>query len=55
MFVHAFGAYFGLAVSFVNNNRKVNDSKNEGTVVHSDLFSMIGEFIDFRLESLLDS
>ncbi|KAL5019942.1 hypothetical protein ScPMuIL_002834 [Solemya velum] len=42
MFVHAFGAYFGLAVSRVNDNRKVNDSKNEGTVVHSDLFSMIG-------------
>ncbi|KAF0299379.1 Ammonium transporter Rh type B [Amphibalanus amphitrite] len=41
MFVHAFGAYFGLAVSFVLY-RKDSDSDNAGSSSNSDLFSMIG-------------
>lgn len=41
MFVHAFGAYFGLAVSF-SMFRKDTDSENLGSSVTSDLFSMIG-------------
>ncbi|XP_037088885.1 ammonium transporter Rh type A-like [Pollicipes pollicipes] len=41
MFVHAFGAYFGLAVSFVLY-RKDSNSSNAGSNSVSDLFSMIG-------------
>ena len=41
IFVHAFGAYFGLAVSFVLY-RKDRDSENAGSNTISDLFSMIG-------------
>ena len=42
MFVHAFGAYFGLAVSRVLYKDDVAKSKKEGSVYHSDVFSMIG-------------
>ena len=42
MFVHAFGAYFGLSVARVLYSDKVEDSTKEGSVYHSDLFSMIG-------------
>ena len=42
MFVHAFGAYFGLTVARVLYNEEVENSSNEGTVYHSDVFSMIG-------------
>ncbi|XP_072263489.1 ammonium transporter Rh type A [Pyxicephalus adspersus] len=43
MIIHAFGAYFGLAVSAVlyrSGLKKGHD--NEGSVYHSDLFAMIG-------------
>jgi ammonium transporter Rh len=43
MFIHAFGAYFGLAVARVLYSEDVEKSSKEGTVYHSDLFSMIGE------------
>lgn len=43
IFVHAFGAYFGMAVSFVLF-RKDTDSDRNGPSYTSDLFSMIGEF-----------
>jgi ammonium transporter Rh len=42
MFIHAFGAYFGLAVARVLYNKHIDDHPNEGTVYHSDIFSMIG-------------
>lgn len=42
MFVHAFGAYFGLSVSRVLHNPEVEESKKEGAVYHSDIFAMIG-------------
>lgn len=45
MFVHTFGAYFGLAVSRVLFRHDVHDekaSKKEGSVYHSDIFAMIG-------------
>lgn len=42
MFVHAFGAYFGLTVSRVLHNPDVEESKKEGAVYHSDIFAMIG-------------
>ncbi|XP_052089957.1 ammonium transporter Rh type A-like [Mytilus californianus] len=42
MFIHAFGAYFGLAVARVLYSDNLDEHQNEGTVYHSDLFSMIG-------------
>uniref|UniRef100_UPI00398E82D7 ammonium transporter Rh type A n=1 Tax=Pristiophorus japonicus TaxID=55135 RepID=UPI00398E82D7 len=43
MTIHAFGAYFGLAVSRVLYRPGLqNDNENEGSVYHSDLFAMIG-------------
>ena len=42
IYVHVFGAYFGLAVAKVLNNKKV-DNARESSVYHSDLFSMIGK------------
>ncbi|XP_065563752.1 ammonium transporter Rh type A-like isoform X2 [Artemia franciscana] len=40
MFVHVFGAYFGLMVSFVL--KRDHRSPKEGAVYHSDVFAMIG-------------
>jgi len=40
MFVHVFGAYFGLMVSFVL--RRDVESEKEGATYHSDIFAMIG-------------
>jgi len=42
MYIHAFGAYFGLAVARVLYNEKVASSHKAESVYHSDLFSMIG-------------
>lgn len=42
MYVHAFGAYFGLAVAKVLNNRELDTEKKESSTYNSDLFSMIG-------------
>jgi len=42
MFVHCFGAYFGLAVAWIVGRDDQRDSNKEGSVYHSDLFSMIG-------------
>lgn len=42
MFVHAFGAYFGLTVSRVLHRKDVKESTKEGPVYHSDVFAMIG-------------
>ena len=47
MFVHVFGAYFGLAVARVLYSQETEENEKEGAVYHSDLFSMIG-----RLELL---
>ena len=44
MYVHAFGAYFGLSVAKVLHHRDL-ENENEGSNYNSDLFSMIGEFI----------
>lgn len=42
MYIHAFGAYFGLAVARVLFSEDIEKSSKEGAVYHSDLFSMIG-------------
>lgn len=44
MYIHAFGAYFGLAVSFVLYNKNVKNSHKSESVYHSDLFAMIGTY-----------
>ncbi|XP_072217820.1 ammonium transporter Rh type A [Leuresthes tenuis] len=43
MIIHAFGAYFGLAVARVLYRPSLRDGhENDGSVYHSDLFAMIG-------------
>ncbi len=42
MFVHTFGAYYGLAIARVLFRKDVQASEKEGSVYHADLFSMIG-------------
>lgn len=43
MIIHAFGAYFGLAVARVLYRPGLrNGHDNDGSVYHSDLFAMIG-------------
>ncbi len=41
MYVHVFGAYFGITVARVLHNEEV-ESHKEAAVYHSDLFAMIG-------------
>ena len=43
MIIHAFGAYFGLAVARVYYRRDALHNEKEGAVYHSDLFAMIGK------------
>ena len=43
MFVHVFGAYFGLALSRVIYTEDAKTSNKEGSVYHSDIFAMVGE------------
>jgi ammonium transporter Rh len=43
MFIHTFGAYFGLACSWmVTNGSRTKDHKNNSSMYHSDMFSMVG-------------
>ncbi|XP_038065645.1 ammonium transporter Rh type B-like isoform X2 [Patiria miniata] len=42
MFVHVFGAYFGLAVAFILKRDATEDNEKEGATYHSDIFSLIG-------------
>ena len=44
MVIHTFGAYFGLAASFVLYRKAAKDHEKNSSVYHSDLFAMIGEF-----------
>jgi ammonium transporter Rh len=44
MVIHCFGAYFGLALSFVL--KRPADNAKEGSVYHSDIFAMIGKLIE---------
>ena len=45
MYVHVFGAYFGLAAARVLYSEESEDNGKEGPVYHSDLFSIIGQFL----------
>lgn len=42
MFVHTFGAYFGLACSWALGPPNHEETKDEASVYHSDMFAMIG-------------
>ncbi len=42
MFVHVFGAYFGLAVARVLARDANEDNDKEGAIYHSDIFSLVG-------------
>ena len=42
MFIHMFGAYFGLAVAKMIYNENFEGNEKEGAVYHSDVFAMIG-------------
>lgn len=47
MYVHAFGAYFGLAVSFVfGMKEKPKEHSLEGSSYESDIFAMIGQYLN---------
>jgi ammonium transporter Rh len=44
MYVHAFGAYFGLAVSFVfGMKEKPKENSLDGSSYKSDMFAMVGK------------
>ena len=43
MYIHAFGAYFGMTVAWMLYHENSEDHVNEGSVYHSDLFSLIGK------------
>ena len=45
IFVHMFGAYFGLAVARVIWDQKIEDSQNKGEDKYSNLFSMVKRYI----------
>ncbi|CAF3358156.1 unnamed protein product [Rotaria sp. Silwood1] len=50
MFVHVFGAYFGLAVSYMLYDKELTSieaEQREKSVYHSDLFSMVGTLFLF--------
>ncbi|CAF0958987.1 unnamed protein product [Adineta ricciae] len=47
MYVHVFGAYFGLAVAFVLYRRNVEDSPHEKSRYTSDIFAMVGTIFLF--------
>ncbi|CAK8689087.1 unnamed protein product [Clavelina lepadiformis] len=47
MVIHAFGAYFGLAVSLLHWRKELENHHKEGTVYQSDIFAMIGTLFLF--------
>lgn len=42
MYVHTFGAYFGLAVSYMLTNKEKMKTEKNGSTYNSDIFAMIG-------------
>lgn len=50
MIIHAYGAYFGLAVARVLYRPGLrNGHEKDGSVYHSDLFAMIGKLASYTL------
>lgn len=49
MVIHAFGAYFGLAVARVIYKKIHSGNDKEEAVYHSDMFAMIGEYTEWYL------
>lgn len=50
MIIHAYGAYFGLAVARVLYRPGLrNGHEKEGSVYHSDMFAMIGRLAGYTL------
>jgi len=50
IFIHTFGAFFGLAVSYVitpKNLTKLSHAKDNHAVYHSDFFAMLGTLMLF--------
>ena len=45
MFVHVFGAYFGISCARVLCSKHTHENDKEGANYLSDLFSMIGKFV----------
>ena len=52
MLIHTFGAYFGLAVSFMLYKKNAKDHPRNSTVYHSDLFAMIGKWTSWEIITL---
>lgn len=46
MFIHTFGAYFGLAMSYVSRRQQDCQSRKEESSYTSDLFAMIGAHVN---------
>ena len=45
MFIHTFGAYFGLVVARILYTEESTKSKKSESVYHSDLFSFVGRIV----------
>lgn len=50
--IHCFGAYFGMACTTAFAKKIQRNHRNEGTVYHSDIFSMIGTFSTSPLSTM---
>jgi len=48
MFVHTFGAYFGLAVARVMYTPAIRETKKETASYNSDMFSLLGLYYPCR-------
>ncbi|KAH8024399.1 hypothetical protein HPB51_022883 [Rhipicephalus microplus] len=48
IFLHTFGAYFGLSVAFVTHNKEHVGNRNEGSSYIADVFSMIASFANLK-------
>lgn len=49
IFLHTFGAYFGLALAFALHRKDHLSHRNEGSSYTSDVFAMIGQSYSVRV------